>query len=450
MSTAIFKKCQMRRIPPSRRGPHSLILGDEPEEASMGSRTDNVDLAELQKRRQKTLERLEGKPVEKAKPNSNNRPVIPRGGVGQLNLGLLDPRNPQEEYFADGYADLQDFQGVIANKVSDREKLSSLFTAWENIPKYNGSALAGVSSGVSEPLDIVTHKFIHDGDEYEMVLTPAQLQKKVKGKLVSQFHYPGLTEEFVELVLVQMSMEEAKLFDDPNLNSGRAYGVSFSLSGLKNAMSAQKKTRSYTELVQALNVLHKSNLELRVNGVKSASAPILPELYSYAERGYKKTDPSARWAARFHPLISMAISSRNYRQYNIERLMCTNSKAALNLSKMVLTQARNLSDEHPYRITYQEFVRHCGELNYSRRSDGIRKFINVAKALKTHGTLSRIEERKIRGWRNRVEDIELSLYGSKELIQEIKAGHVKERLVMERYEAEKKRLERQERSRAKK
>ncbi|MFD2435174.1 hypothetical protein [Modicisalibacter luteus] len=57
----------------------------------MGSRTDNVDLAELQKRRQKTLERLEGKPVEKAKPNSNNRPVIPRGGVGQLNLGLLDP-----------------------------------------------------------------------------------------------------------------------------------------------------------------------------------------------------------------------------------------------------------------------------------------------------------------------------------------------------------------------
>jgi len=141
----------------------------------------------------------------------------------------------------------------------------------------------------------------------------------------------------------------------------------------------------------------------------------------------------------------MSINNRNYRQYNITRLMDTKTRAALSLSKMLLTQARNLSTEHPFRINYTDFVKHCGELNYTRRSDGIRKFVQTAESLKKFGTLSEVKVNKMFGSRsNRVVDVELELYGSENLIREIKAGHVKERIVLEQYEKERLRLEKEE------
>ncbi|WP_304526866.1 hypothetical protein [Halomonas sp. I5-271120] len=399
---------------------------------------------ELQELRRKKLEQIEGKPVAAGKSNRELGKPIPDSGVEQLDLHLRPPRSPQPEYHLDGYSDIKDFQGVIANSDAERDKLSSLFTAWENIPKYNGSAISGIGSSSSSDLDIVNHKFSHDGDEYEMVLTPAKLQEQQGNVLTKVEYYPGLTEELVEMVLVKMAMDETDLYDDPNLSAGRAYGVSFSLSGLRAALTAEKKTRSYAEIVRSLNILNKCSLELRINGVKSASAPIFPELFSSTERGHKPTDPSGRWAVRFHPLISMAISNRNYRQYNIKRLLCTDSKAALFLSKMVLTQARNLAKEIPFRISYQEFVRHSGELNYTRRSDGIRKFKAIINSLIKQGTLSEANYREIRGWRNRIEDLEVELFGSKDLISEIKQGHLKEKLVLQRYEEERLRLEKRE------
>lgn len=420
------------------------------------SANNQPDYRELQRRRQARLAEMDEEGAQPTTPtqaldkgNGADRSPLPKKGVSQLNLQFLDPLNPQDEYFSSEYPELRDFQGVIANRLDERENLSSLFTAWDSIPKYNGQALAqgdGESRDHSQALEIVTHRFVHGNDEYEMVLTPAQIQEKEKGrKERNAFYYPGISEEYVELQLVKMAMDDAKLFDDPMQDTGRAYGALFSLSGLRTAMSNHGKTRSYAELYRSLQILHKCNLELRVNGQKSASAPILPELYNYHENGFKKTDPSARWAARFHPLISMAINSRSYRQYNIERLLCTNSKASLCLSKHLLTQARNLSETHPCRISYLDFVRHYGELNYSRRNDGIRKFIAVAKSLKKFGTLHSVEVKKICGPRNRVEDVELALYGSSKLISEIKAGHLKERLIMERYQQEKARLEAEER-----
>ncbi len=372
--------------------------------------------------------------------------VMPKGSDKQLNLGLIDPVEPQPEYFEEEHGALRAFQGVLANKLTDRERLSNLFTAWSSIPKYNGAALAGKNHSVGEPLPILTHEFVHDGDRFEMILTPAQIKEEVDGKEESVFHYPGLTEEYVELALVKMAMERAQLFE-PNWkgDSGYAYGASFSLNGLRGFLSEQKKGRTYPEIVRSLRILNKCNLEVVINGVSTASAPILSEMLTHTQNGYKSSDPGARWSVRFHPLISMSINNRNYRQYNIERLMDTKSRAALSLSKMLLTQARNLSPEHPFRIRYTDFVKHCGELNYSRIADGVRKFVQTAESLKDFGTLSSVKARRIYGARrNRVADVELELYGSESLIREIKAGHVKERMVLEQYERERLKLEEKE------
>lgn len=400
------------------------------------------EMKELQRRRQVLLR--ENEDLFSSAPESSPS-VMPKRSDKQMNLYLLDPAEPQVEYFEDDHCALRAFQGVIANKLQDREKLSNLFTAWSSIPKYNGAALAGKSQSVGEPLPILTHRFIHDGDEFVMKLTPAQIQEVVDGKEESVFYYPGITEEYLELSLVKMAMERAKLFEPHRKGDGYAYGATFSLSGLRNFMSAQKKGRTYPEIVKSLDILNKCNLEVIINGESTASAPILPEKLSHTQNGYKNADPSSRWSCRFHPLISTSINNRNYRQYNITRLMDTKTRAALSLSKMLLTQARNLSSEHPFRIFYTDFVKHCGELNYTRRSDGIRKFIRTAESLKKFGTLSEVRVKKIFGSRsNRVVDVELELFGSDGLIKEIKAGHVKERIVLEQYEIERKRLEKQE------
>lgn len=395
------------------------------------------ELKELQRRRQALL-------GEDCDP-PRSQAVMPKGSDKQMNLHLLDPPDPQPEYFQEEHSALRAFQGVLANKLQDRERLSNLFTAWSSIPKYNGAALAGKSHSIEEPLPILTHKFLHDGDEFEMVLTPAQLKEEIDGKEVTSFYYPGLTEEYVELALVKMAMEEAQLYQPHRKGDSYSYGASFSLNGLRNFMSSQKKSRTYPEMVRSLKILNKCNLEVVINGVSTASAPILSEMLTHTQNGYKNSDPGSRWSVRFHPLISMSINNRNYRQYNIERLMDTKTRAALSLSKMLLTHARNLSAEHPFRIKYTDFVKHCGELNYARRSDGIRKFIATGESLKEFGTLSAVKVHRIYGTRkNRVVDVELQLFGSESLIREIKAGHVKEKIVIEQYEKERLKLEMKE------
>ncbi|WP_147273726.1 hypothetical protein [Vreelandella rituensis] len=378
------------------------------------------------------MSEIDGAPVTS---DDQSDPVIPPGGVAQLNLGLLAPPDPQPEFFEKDSSALQDFQGVVANNYRERDGLSNLFSLWDNIPRFSGLALQGrfKSEPGEEPLEIFSHKFEFGDQVCEMVLTPAQINETINGKLCSVFYYPGLTEELLELSLVKMAMDRTELFKS-DVGPDRAYGVSFSLSSLRTFMSANKRGRTYPELIRSLQILHKCNLEVRINNVLLASGPILPDLYSYSQRGFKRNDPNATWAARFHPMISMSIEDRAYRQYSIERLMCTHSKSALVLSKILVTRARNISTTVPFRISYLEFVRHCGELQYSRRSDGIRKFIQVAESLKKFGTLSRVESKKVIGERGKVIDVELALYGSASFIQEVKASHLKERVVSERQE----------------
>jgi len=395
------------------------------------SATDQPDYKEFQKARQEMLKRTEGKPVDGR--------VIPkggaRGGAHQLALGLVPPRDPQPEFFEEGYDSIRAFQSPLANSQQERDKLSNLFNLWESIPKYSGSALAATPSRrVGEPLPIVKHQFEHDGDVFEMKLTPAQFQENIDGKETNVFYYPGTNEELVEMMLVKFAMERAEIFETGELpkkggEKNHSYGVAFSLSSLREFMDSHKKGRTYKEIRHALHVLHKTNLEVSVNGKMMASASLLPELYTYAQRGFKKHDPASQWAARFHPMVSNAINNGTYRQFNLERLLKTRSKLALCLSKIILSNPSNISTTTPLRLNYLDFVAKTGELQYSRRNEGVRKFIEIAKTLKDYGMVSEINVERAKSRNGKIFDATLEIYATEDFVKEIRASYKRNQLL---------------------
>lgn len=394
---------------------------------------DQPNYKEFQEARKKVLERTEGKPV--------SGRVIPgggaRGGAHQLALGLVPPRDPQPEFFEEGHDSLRAFQSPLANSQLERDKLSNLFNLWESIPKYSASALAGKHArSVGEPLPIIKHQFEHDGDVFEMKLTPAQFQEEVDGKETNVFYYPGANEELVEMMLIKFAMEKAEIFEPTDASKNKSaekhsYGVAFSLSSLREFMYSHRKARTYNEIRHALHVLHKTNLEVSVNGKMMASASLLPELYTFAQRGFKKHDPASQWAARFHPMVSSAINNGTYRQFNLDRLLKTRSKLALCLSKIILASPRNISTTTPLRLNYLDFVAKTGELQYSRRNEGVRKFIDIAKTLKKYGMVSEVSVELAKNRNGKIFDATLEIFATEDFVKEIRASYKRNQLLAE-------------------
>lgn len=386
------------------------------------------DYQKLQRLRAATLSRVEGG------KESHAYQILETSSRGPAQGSLLPPLDPQEDYYTNPV--IQDFQSLATNSYDDRERLSNMFVDWELIPRYNGAKLAGVSAkGSQAPLPIISH---HCDTQYDvkMVLTPAQLKEKGSETEQAKFYYPGETEKLVEWALVKMATESAECVEKIGTGGSSEYGVSFSLSGLRNMMYSYQRGRSYKELVRALEIMNRCHLEVVVGGKATAQGAILTSLKTYSDNAYKKNSPNSRWQATFHPLINFSIENRSYRQYNLERLMTTRTNAASELCKMILTRGRNISKTIPFKKSYREFSEGTGLLKTKRRSDGIRAFKQMISSLIDDGTLDRVEYKEIRGKRNRVEDIEASLYGSNALISEIKAGHYRENQLSKKGQSE--------------
>jgi hypothetical protein len=92
-------------------------------------------------------------------------------------------------------------------------------------------------------------------------IKPAQIQKKIEGKLVTVLAYPGDREELIESVLFMIA-SNGKMKKKSLPGVAPRHGVEFSLYEIREHLRALNKLKPYDEIREALLVLRDSGVTI--------------------------------------------------------------------------------------------------------------------------------------------------------------------------------------------
>lgn len=314
------------------------------------------------------------------------------------------------------------FQGFLANTNDEREALSNAVDLWDSIPRYAVSRIRMNSLRTSEGfLAVMELPFHYRGRELLARIYPAQVKGK-DGRWTS--YYPSAREELVEHALRKISTEQnAGFFDQPRFRSG----AKFSLYQLRQDLEQQGHSLRYDELVQALDILSLSSIEIEGTTADGDEA-FARSTYLAALSGVRRKDyeanRSAMWAAQFHPLVTQSIDQVTYRQFNYQRLMrCTTQLSRWLIGQLVLkyTQAALTNS---FEMRYSTVKRDSALLSgYGRERDAVAALDDALQELKELGALTQVKRSDHRGQRSKLEDVTYTLFPSREFTSEQRAAN---------------------------
>ena len=213
---------------------------------------------------------------------------------------------------------LELFKTFLCND-GQREEFSNALMLWDSIPRY---ALSRQQQDKWRKAG--TFPLLHDvpfnyqGVEFKASIQPAAIRNK-DGHILG--YYPSANEELIEDALRKIAIDQLNGFlDQPNTRSG----VVFTLHMLREEMKRRGHTRSYQEIVLSLNILVSSIIEIRTAGGKKGEGFAKSAYFqglSAVSANKLADDPHAKWMVQFHPLVTQAINTLTYRQYNYARMM---------------------------------------------------------------------------------------------------------------------------------
>jgi hypothetical protein len=311
------------------------------------------------------------------------------------------PAIPTDPEFANPQLSL--FQDFLYNREEERENLSNAIDLWDSVPRYSVSRQAMTKAREKERfLENYTANFLYRGHSYTCTISPARVTD-LDGK--QRDYYPSANEELVEDALRKLAADQhAGFFDKANYRSG----VVFSIYALREELSKRGHSRSYQEIVLALNILSKSIIEIRAQGEKGevqAVSPYLPSLVAVSKTRLRD-DPNAKWAVQFHPFVTGSIDQVTYRQFNYHLMMSHSTQLARWLHKQLALKYTFAELSKPFEMRYSTVKRDSGLLNsYSRERAAIEALQTAFKDLKEREILSSYERRDLTGPRKKLLDV---------------------------------------------
>ena len=313
------------------------------------------------------------------------------------------------------------FQNFLCNTEQERDQLSNAIDLWDSVPRYSISRQAMTKARITERF-LPRHetRFQHRGNAYTCIISPARV-RDIDG--TERDYYPSATEELVEDALRKLaSDQEAGYFDKPNFRSG----VVFTLYALREELKKRSHSRSYQEIVLALNVLSGSIIEIYAEhpekGEAMSRAAYLPSLVAVS-RSRIRDDPKAKWAVQFHPFVTGGIDKVTYRQFNYHLMMSHSTQLARWLHKQLVLKYTFASIAAPFEMRYSTVKRDSGLLDgYTRPRDALASLGESLKELQERGVLLTFNRKNLTGPRGRIEDAVFTLTPSTDFVRDTKAG----------------------------
>ena len=343
-------------------------------------------------------------------------------GAGQESDDTHKMPRPTPAHFANKQLSL--FQNFLCNTEAERDHLSNAIDLWDNVPRYSISRQAMTKSRIEGRfLEKYQTEFQHRGRTYTVTITPARV-RDLDG--VDREFYPSATEELIEDALRKLAADQhCGWFDQSKPWSG----VVFTLHGLRQELQRRGHTRSYQEIVLALDILHKSNIEISAQqqegqpAFRTTSETYLPHI-TVVSRGRLREDPKAKWLVRFHLFVTLSIDQLTYRQFNYHLMMSHTTQLARWLHKQLALKYTFASIADPFEIRYSTVKRDSGLLhNYGRERDAVDALYKALSELKEHEVLLSFTRQNIVGPRGKLLDTIFKLIPTPKFSQDMKASN---------------------------
>jgi hypothetical protein len=313
------------------------------------------------------------------------------------------------------------FQNFLCNTTEQRNQLSNVIDLWDNVPRYSVSRRTMTKARINGRfLEKHTAEFQYKGRTFIRTISPARVDD-LDG--VERDYFASATEELIEDALRKLATDQQSgYFDQPNYRSG----VVFTLYALREELKRRGHTRSYQEIVLALNILSGSIVEITVqDGEKGeffTRSAYLPHLAAVS-RHRLKDDPKAKWVVQFHPLVTASMDKLTYRQFNYHLMMSHSTQLARWIHKQLVLKYTFASLFTPFDTRYSTIKRDSGLLEaYARPRDAIDALEEAFQELKTNGVLLQCERKDIAGKRGKLLDVTFILTPTVDFVRDAKAG----------------------------
>lgn len=345
------------------------------------------------------------------KSNNKQKPVVP----------------PKEEDFIGQQLDI--FRAFLCNGEQERDQLSNTFDLWDSVPRYAMSRQQMDKIRKEKGfLDLQQVEFHYRGSTLKTIIQAARILDEKTN--TSKDYYPSANEELVEDALRKIAAEQRNaFFDKPNYRSG----VVFSLHMLREELKKRGHARSYQQIVLSLKILARSTIEIYANDGKGEGFAISGYFSGLTAVSKNKLaeDPQAKWMVQFHPLVTQAIDSLTYRQFNYAKMMSHKTQLARWLHKQLSLKFTFASLLTTFEIRYSTIKRDSGLLeNYTRERKAIETLDAAWDELTASCVLSKVTKNEVLGKRNKLEDVIYILTASREFISEMKAANKRKSLAV--------------------
>jgi hypothetical protein len=334
---------------------------------------------------------------------------------------------PPEPDFANQQLKL--FQTFLCNTPEQNDQLSNAIELWDSVPRYSVNRKAMSKSRINgQFLEKHTIDFQHRGQTYTCIVSPARVTDEDG---VEREYYPSVTEELVEDALRKIAAEEdAGYFSKAQHRSG----VVFTLHQLRQEMARRGHTRSYPEIVQALNILSHAKIEIKPHGGGESTivSACLPSLVAVSRKKLKD-DPDSKWAVQFHPLVTTAIEKVGHRQYNYHLMMSHTLQLTRWLHKQLALKFNGADLGSVFRMKYSTIKRDSGLLEgYKRERDAIDGLQTSFQELQKNNVILSFDREDERGPRKKLLDVTFVVRPSQDFVREAKAANKRQQIVKDR------------------
>ena len=320
---------------------------------------------------------------------------------------------PEKKAFQGKQLDL--FQDFLCNTPAEQKRLSNTIELWDAVPKYHiNRRRQGKMRTQDGFLPIAEKNFVFRGEQLTVKIQPALLLLGGKTKAF----YPAAREELVEDALRKMACQSGKAY----LDNDRS-GVMFTLHQLRNELKMNGHTLSYYEVIEALEILVKTTIEIApLNGKAMYVTSPLTSLLGVSKDDLKN-DPSSCWYADFSVLVTEGIKLIKYRQYDYALNMSFKGQLTRYLHKRMCHNYVQASMLNPYSITMQGIARDSGLLDCVRAKNNRYKLEQALAELQEREVISYYTSEEIRGKRNALEDVRYTIYPHPKFIAQVKKAN---------------------------
>jgi hypothetical protein len=229
------------------------------------------------------------------------------------------------------------------------------------------------------------------------------------------FIYPGLREELVEDALRKFSVSGYGYVDGSQLQ------VRFTIRDLMQELASTGHTYSCNEIKEALTILNKAHLSIKINtdgGAIEESSAYLPHLRFAHKR--KVVDGNDLCIAQLHPLIVRAIRGSSFRLFGYRKSMELSSSLARTIHKHLSFYWLNASPNHPYTLKLVETLNSTSRGLLPRMNDNTRMMEKALQELIDIKVLSAFDKHVIRVPKSkRIDDVTYRVYPTNEYVSTI-------------------------------